>query len=698
MRTHKLLYSVLFILLPLACKVNKKVIKASSNEDAFFAKIEPNLWQAIGPFGAPNPITANGQWSAAGSGRFESILLNSENENEIFLGHASSGLFKTTDGGKTWQQKLNFEFATGIFDMIRFRKNEKHIIACCATDLGAERQYGYGLIESFDNGETWQRNSLQYNPSEYNYTQQRAIAIVDKKGEQKLISITNHDIYVSNDGAKTWLKVFTTVENLKSIKVNPEDDENIIVTGNVLLVTYDGGLNWLDETARLCTAYGSAPGPYARYEVQFSKKDKQKLWIAVSHNSSYLLTVDTHLKDIKLQSKSQYTANLYHMCLSSELIGTSEILYIGTTRLFKSVNDGASFTQISRPDAGVSNQAHDDVNSLTLKLNGVIYMTTDGGADISLDKGNTWRSITNQSSNLNAALVFGFDKNKVNEMMAGTQDKGIFVFNKRKWLGCDLYGDGGRVVAMGDSNAFACGYAKMCYVTKDHGESFDYNHAGDEINFFDFRMYYSENFKNLFIANHHLYKQNEGKNFEILTSTLTTERPIGAFWVNKENNDEIWLSKLDATWGAPLLKKLYYTNDGGATWIDKTEALPILKWRAITDIDVNDAGDIAITLNGFDNAQSEELNKVYVSKDGGNTFENMSTGLGNYPVYTIEPVGNTWVCGNANGIFVKTRNENWQKLGEGFPTTIVSEIKYFEDQRMLYVSTFGRGLWRIWLN
>ena len=37
----------------------------------------------------------------------------------------------------------------------------------------------------------------------------------------------------------------------------------------------------------------------------------------------------------------------------------------------------------------------------------------------------------------------------------------------------------------------------------------------------------------------------------------------------------------------------------------------------------------------------------------------------------------------------------WVPLGEGFPPTIVTEIKYFEKEQALIVSTFGRGLWAI---
>ncbi|MDI1233617.1 MAG: hypothetical protein PSX81_04995 [bacterium] len=684
-----------------ACKLKQGKSKITNQLNAFSDLVEPNIWQAIGPFGAGSPMAIKNEWSPFGSGRFECLDVNLDNENEILAGHATSGLFKTIDGGLTWAQKLNFDFATGIFNILRFKKNDKHLLACCCTDMGMEKQYGYGLIESFDNGETWQRNSLQFNPSEYNYQQQRAVAIIDKRNEQSLVSISNHEIYISTDGAKTWTSVFKTTENLINIKVNPQNEQQIIVTGNAVIVSYDGGLSWLDETASIARSYGSVPGKNARYEVCYSEKKDKKLYIAVSHNNSYILQANPNaLREILLISKSEFIPNIYHMCFGKAFEDNTgnENLLVGTTRVFNSQSGGSSFNQLTVPNYLAPNNAHDDVNAIQIMENAHLFIATDGGIDKSIDGGMTWKSLTNSSLNLNASLIFGFDKAKNNVIMAGTQDKGILLFKRRKWWTCDLYGDGGRVVTMGDSLAFACGYSKMCYVTKDEGKTMNYNHAGADINFFDFRMQYAPEFNTLYIANQHLYKQPEGKHFEILSGDLSTERPIGAFWVNNENTDQIWLSKMDATWGGPLIKKLYYTDDGGANWQDKTAVLPILNWRSITDIDVNQRGEIAITLNGFDNAKSTELNKVYLSKDGGNSFQNISEGLSNHPVYTIEPVGDDWVCGTANGIYIKNGSQNWIVLGKGFPKTIVSEIKYYANQNMLYASTLGRGMWRIWLN
>src|SRR6185295_8024684 len=121
-----------------SCKVSNKAGSVSRNPDAFSLSLRANVWQAIGPFGSPSPLAVKGEWSAHGTGRFECIEVNPENGNEILIGHATSGLFKRIDGGITWEQKLTFPFSTGIFDILRFRKDGKHLLACCARDIGLQ--------------------------------------------------------------------------------------------------------------------------------------------------------------------------------------------------------------------------------------------------------------------------------------------------------------------------------------------------------------------------------------------------------------------------------------------------------------------------------------------------------------------------------------------------------------------------------
>jgi hypothetical protein len=98
-------------------------------------------------------------------------------------------------------------------------------------------------------------------------------------------------------------------------------------------------------------------------------------------------------------------------------------------------------------------------------------------------------------------------------------------------------------------------------------------------------------------------------------------------------------------------------------------------------------------LESFDQ-NSTDLNKVYISSDNGQTFTNQSKGLPNLPSTCITSVKGKWIYGDNSGVY-EFNELQWVPLGEGFPPTIVTEIKYFEKEQVLIVSTFGRGLWAI---
>lgn len=691
----------LFLLLVLLTQCGKRKRTQSTNINAeanLFAFQEPLQWKAFGPFGSPIPLAPVNAISPHGAGRFMCVNVHPKNSNEILIGHATSGLFKSNDGGKTWEQKLPFDFATGIFSIVRFRLNPKHLIACSAMDIGNSKQYGYGLFESFDAGETWQRNSLQFDPEEYNLNQCRDVAIVNRNKETRLISVSSHDIYSSDNAGLTWTKTYESKYNLKNIAVDPNDENRILVFGNGVLYSKDNGKTWIDLSAELSTACGMTLNSYVRMAGAFSVQNPGKIYLVNQQVQVHVLEMeDKEKRSYKLLNNNNCQPNSSRLCLSIAKGEDKavETIWLGTTKLYASTDNGMHFKEAASPIVGSNQHIHDDINAIYLQ-DKTVYVATDGGVDYSIDNGVNWISLTSNSTNLNTTLLFGFDKSKAGIVMCGTQDNGIFVYKNKEWFCSSMYGDGGRVVSIDDSAKFACSFAQMNFVTSDAGNTYLYKHAGNEKTGFDYRMDFKQNSNTFYIANMNLYKKRDDKYYEILSSNIESDRKIKAFWVDPNNEKSIWICRDDATWGKDLKNKLMYTQDGGQTWVDKSKNLTILNWRSITDIHINRNGDIAISVEAFDK-NGGDLNKVFISQDGGDYFENISAGLPNLPVNTIVYADNNWVCGSNNSVYI-LKGKTWQKLGVGLPATIISELRYFEEDNTLWAATFGRGLWGVKLN
>lgn len=692
----RILSSFVFVLLVFLCQCKSKKKHHSKVEKVTYsASFKRGVWECVGPYGSPVPLSDTNERSATGAGRFMCVYVHPKNNQIIYIGHATSGLFKTIDGGKTWQQKLNFPFSTGINQIIGFKSDDNHLLASASMDIGNSKQYGFGLIESFDGGETWIRNSLQFNPQEYQTEQMNDVAIIDSKKENKIIAITDKTIYISNDKALTWQQIEKPGFLLKNIIVNPKNEKQIFVGGNELLMTNDGGITWANVTSGFFKKLGFKASQYSRINMCFSKTNFKKIYVGISAAKCHLFVANTDsINDPKLAGINTVPPNFFRFsmaCVFNELSKQEQVL-IGGVRLHKLNDKLLNAVTITNPNVGNVQFAHDDINYIHLAKNNVLYIATDGGVDMSEDEGKSWQSLS-QNSNLNTSLMFGFDINNKGVIIAGTQDNGLFRYLNKSWQSLVYYGDGGRVVASKDSNEFYVSYGKQNYKLSQNGMMIDYQHAGVQTMWFDYRMGFHTKTKTFYLANKHLYKKNMESNFELISSQLTVDRDIKALWINPDDDKEIWMAKDDATWGAALVNKLFYTNDGGDSWYDYTKNCPLLMWRSISDIHVNKDGIIALAIDGFDK-ENTEYNRVLFSYDNGETFVNVSKGLGNFPINSVLYANGKWLCGSNNGVYVLNINNEWELFDTGFPVTVVSELKYNKKENALYVSTFGRSLWR----
>ena len=82
---------------------------------------------------------------------------------------------------------------------------------------------------------------------------------------------------------------------------------------------------------------------------------------------------------------------------------------------------------------------------------------------------------------------------------------------------------------------------------------------------------------------------------------------------------------------------------------------------------------------------------------GGESWTNITNCLPNVPINSliILASGNMY-AGTDYGLFVRMKNkENWAAYGEDGPKTMISDMVYNRKYKALFVSTMGRGLWKV---
>lgn len=140
------------------------------------------------------------------------------------------------------------------------------------------------------------------------------------------------------------------------------------------------------------------------------------------------------------------------------------------------------------------------------------------------------------------------------------------------------------------------------------------------------------------------------------------------------------------------------TTDGGKTWtkIEKFPNVPETTYVSDVVASSHNKNTIYATFDNHKNADFKPY--VLVSNDLGKTWTSISSNLpGNGSIYTIvEDVvdANLLFVGTEFGLFVSTnRGKEWYQLKGGFPTIAVRDLEIQKRESDLVVGTFGRGIY-----
>ncbi len=200
-----------------------------------------------------------------GSKTIHRIIIHRDDPNTVFVGALGSawgpnserGVFKTTDGGKTWRKVLFVNDSTGCADLVVDPTNPNKLIAAMweygrnpwTFNSGGE---GSGIWVTFDGGETWERRTdkdgLPKGP-----LGRIGLAIAPSKPNivYALVEAKENALYKSYDGGFKWQKMAsantneTNVSNrpfyYHEIYVDPLNENRIFSLHSTLTKSEDGG-------------------------------------------------------------------------------------------------------------------------------------------------------------------------------------------------------------------------------------------------------------------------------------------------------------------------------------------------------------------------------------------------------------------------------------------------------------------------
>ncbi len=142
---------------------------------------------------------------------------------------------------------------------------------------------------------------------------------------------------------------------------------------------------------------------------------------------------------------------------------------------------------------------------------------------------------------------------------------------------------------------------------------------------------------------------------------------------------------------------LHVTMDDGKRWSEITAALRSRKWISRVVPSQHAEGTVYVAQRGRED--DDFACYLYKSVDYGGTFTSIAGNIpaGSVNVIREDPIDpNTLYVGTDFGVFVSIDGgRNWQVLGGNLPSVQVSDLHYHARDRVIVVSTYGRGLWAI---
>ncbi len=168
------------------------------------------------------------------------------------------------------------------------------------------------------------------------------------------------------------------------------------------------------------------------------------------------------------------------------------------------------------------------------------------------------------------------------------------------------------------------------------------------------------------------------------TITTISESPLeeGLIWVGTDDG-HVWM-----------------TPDGGKNWREMTDKLvglgaPSNRWVSCVTASSHHPGTVYVSKSGY--RRDDFTPYLFCSRDFGKTWESLAPGLPEAPVSVIteDPVNeNLLFAGTDKGVFVSLdAGKSWRPLRGNMPPAVVRDVKVQAREHDLVVGTYGRGAW-----
>ncbi|MGZ3499339.1 MAG: VPS10 domain-containing protein [Vulcanimicrobiaceae bacterium] len=375
----------------------------------------PSPAPSASPTSSPTPGPAYGKlkWRAVGpaasGGRIAAVAGSATNTNLYYAGTAGGGVWKTTNGGQTWQAVFADQKVSAIGALAIDPTDDNTVYAGTGeTNPRNDVSYGDGLYKTTDGGKTWTKVGLEN-------TRHISRIIVDPHDRNHVIAgalgdvfgdSVDRGVYVSDDAGKTWSKtLYVGPQSGASDIAIDVQHPNVVYAGiwqfrrepwtfhsggdqDGLYKSTDGGKTW----TRL-TGHGLPDGITGRIGLAVAPSNGNRVYALIEASGGILWRSDDGGANWTMTSNDTIADQRPFYFSHVEVDPKDPDRVYGISNLLALSTDGG------KKFHGIADQVHGDYHAMWIAPNDPNRMIVgeDGGQAISLDRGKTWFDMLNMN-------------------------------------------------------------------------------------------------------------------------------------------------------------------------------------------------------------------------------------------------------------------------------------------------------------
>ncbi|MGI9103560.1 MAG: VPS10 domain-containing protein [Terriglobales bacterium] len=683
-------------------------------------------WRGIGPYRGGRVLAVSGVPG---------------DPNVFYFGGVAGGVWKTIDAGANWKPLTDKEPISSIGSIAVSESDHNTIyIGTGEACIRGNITYGDGVWKTVDGGRSWKnvglRDSRQIgavivHPANPN------IAFVAALGHVYAAS-SERGIFRTLDGGVTWQKVLYVNDKTGGIDVvfDPHNPQTLFAAmwevyrtpwslnsggpGSGLYRSTDGGATW-----KRLEGHGLPAGPLGRIGVTVSGADSNRVYALIEAKEGGIYRSENGGDTwTRVNDDERYRQRAWYFTHIFADPAAADTVYVLNTGAFRSVDGAKTFTLLPAPHGDHHGLWIDPKNPRSL-ING-----NDGGADISLDGGQTWSTQYNQptaqfyhviTDSQFPYIVYGAQQDNSSVAIQSYSDDG--VIGRWNWLA--FGGETGFIapdprdpnIMYGDNEATVFRFDKRTQQYQDLSVwPLDVSgHGAVDLDVYRFNWT-----SPLFISRHdptamytsgnRVYKSNDaGMSWTPISPDLTRNDkskqqpsggPITLDITSVEYYDTIFALaespvQKGQIWAGTDDGLIQLTRDDGKTWANVTpKALPEWSMVSIIDPSPHDAGTAyaAVDRHKLD----DQRPYIYKTTDFGKTWTMIVAGIPEnaYVRSVREDPGRKGLlfAGTERGVYASWDDgAHWQSLQLNLPMSPIHDLVVHDND--LVVATHGRSFW-----